>query len=417
MVQNKPRFPEDYPKGIHNELYNIESMSDEQLNAIHGIVEWLWSLDHNMVHYSTYKRLSGYAGTGKSICITYLLTYKNELLPDWVTYDKNVAICTYTWKAALVLQERGIDNACSIHSIFYDTDKDNKDSNLSFKAKPPEDIRDAISFIIVDEASMVGFDIRNDLFLTGIPILFVGDAGQLPPIGDGTEDGTGKYFMEDSEFNLTEIRRQALDNPIIALSLLIRQGKRIPYGDFMGKKKVFHISSDKLTDKLLLSADQILCGKNKTRSYINRRIRTLKGIDTRCYPAQGEKIIGLNNDVAKGVFNGQQWVSDEDYTSYLMGDSNIRISMKFSNEREKRVTSCLAVSTQEEVTSFLRKEAFDQGFYIVDFGYAITVHKAQGSSFPKVIVINERLSSNKSDHIKWLYTAVTRATDKLIIVS
>lgn len=419
MAMNKPVYPNDYPKGIHNDLYDIEEMSTEQMDAIRGIIDWLWTLDSDKVHYENFKRLAGYAGTGKSICITYLLTYRKELFPDWLL-NRDIGVATYTWKAALVLQERGIPNACSIHSLFYDRNKDNeKDSEssdlLSFSPRTPESIRTSLSFIIIDEASMVGADIRKDLFNIGLPILFVGDAGQLPPIGESVADN-GKYFMEDSEFYLTEIRRQALDNPIIALSLLIRQGKRIPYGNFQGKNKVYVLRQEELTDRILLAADQILCGRNKTRIGVNNKIRSLKGYDISRYPVEGEKLIGLNNLPNKSVFNGQQWICEGDYSNHMRGDDKFRTSMKLSNGIERRVLNSLVVGTDGVVADWLRGEAFDKGFYIMDFGYAITVHKAQGSSFPKVVVFNEKLSDVKT-HRKWLYTAVTRASSKLIIVS
>ena len=167
-------------KDITNTLiYQNEEivLGDEQYKIMKGIITWI-----NSVHRSNFIRLSGFAGTGKTICIAYLVQNAVELFPPNLRLKK-VAVCTFSWKAALVLKARGVE-AQSIHSIFYKPieKKDkagNKVDGISFTKKNPAEIREEYSMIIIDEASMVSEYIRNDIEAVGLPVLYVGDSGQL----------------------------------------------------------------------------------------------------------------------------------------------------------------------------------------------------------------------------------------------
>lgn len=248
----------------------------------------------------------------------------------------------------------------------------------------------------------------------------------VPPI-EKKQSGfkvNAKEFMEESEFHLTEIRRQALDSPIIRLSIDIREGRHIKFGKY--GKGVFKINGDQLSNELLLKSDQLLCGKNNTRKFLNKKVRKLKGYDIRSMPSLGEKIIGLNNLPMEGLFNGQMWLSNNDYSDTKLQYSHksvLSIRSREDIDGEPLAKSIISAWFPEDLKgkSFkneMQLSAFlqENTIYSVDFGYAITIHKSQGDSFKRPMIFEEFLG-NKKFHKKWLYTAVTRAEEKLILVS
>ena len=349
-------------------------------------------------------RLAGLAGTGKTQVISYLLYHLGEL-------GSSVGVSTYTWKASLVLGKRGVEST-SIHSRFYKFDPPTQ----KFKKLLPSAVRSAYSFIVIDEASMLNKRMRTDILSYGVPILLVGDAGQLPPISNDKDD---EFYMRDAEFKLTEVRRQALESPIIQLSMDIRNDVRIPYGRY--GKGVFKIEEEELSEELLLKADIVICGKNNTRKNLNTNIRDLKGYDIDRMPAKGERIIMLNNFPSLGLFNGQFWFVEECYQDkYLTEGSKYYLLLK-SEDGTRTITQKCAFPTDNfladcKTSAQANFLCFEANISLVDFGHAITCHKSQGDSFKNVIVYEEWLG-NREFHKRWMYTAVTRAEKGLIIIS
>ena len=120
--------------------------------------------------------------------------------------------------------------------------------------------------IVVDEVSMMPKTLWDLLLSHNMPVLALGDPGQLPPMGE--DNG----ILDKAHIFLDEIVRQAQESEIIKLSMEIRSGKSlIP---FKGKQ-VQIIGRSELTDGMLLWADQIICAKNTTRKQINNRVREL----------------------------------------------------------------------------------------------------------------------------------------------
>lgn len=389
-----------------DETYKLE---DDQWVVIKGILKWMYE---NPIYSAPYKRIAGFAGTGKTLLISYLINTAAETFPSYMRH-KSICVCTFTWKAALVLRSKNVE-AQSIHSIFYKP-KTVKGGGLEFERRPPEEIREAYCIIVIDEASMVDSITRKDIEAIGLPVIYVGDSGQLPAISNDPEDAT---FMEKAEFKLTKIRRQALDSAIIRLSIDIRNGKWIKYGKY--GDGVFKVEENEVSDNLMLKTDQILCGKNNTRLAINREIRTLKGYNHRRMPYEGEKLIGRNNHPDRQMYNGQTWFTTSDSSEFKLVDSHRHVLNIVDETGHDAIQQCwfaedskLRSFTSEAQTMRFMK---DNGIYYVDFGYAMTVHKGQGSSYKRPIIFEEFLG-DKTFHKKWLYTGVTRAIDKVIIVS
>ena len=182
--------------------------------------------------------------------------------------------------------------------------------------------------------------------------------------------------METAEYNLKEINRQAKDSPIIRLSMDIRNGKFVPYGKY--GKFVHKIHAEDLDDELLLKGSKILCGKNDTRTNVNKYIRKLKGYDLKAMPYKDEPIIGTGNVLTSGLFNGQEWLSDVDASNYKLTNS-MDVSMRFRNEidrvRHNRVIFPQDNLYKSESKGYVMEMIKENDIYPVDFAYAVTVHK------------------------------------------
>ncbi len=376
--------------------------------------------------------IGGYAGTGKTTVISEL---RKQLEKEYVNLP--VAFVTFTGKASSVLRSKlesagslfDKDYCGTIHGLIYrpETKWDLKLKTfvvIGWKKIPPEDLRHSQKLIIIDEASMVSQKTWKDLLSYEIPILAFGDHGQLPPIGDNVDF----HLMKKPEFILTEIHRQALNSPIIKLSKFVREHGYIPFGIY--SPEVFKLSWRHPACKQKWNgvdyADtnlQILCGFNTTRAGINEKVRTSLGYSHKTpYPA--EKIVCLANNHNLKVMNGQigkvMWVMPD--------DDSYRITVDIDNEVYECFVSdqCFGEVqyTNYDGSTKLKKTrdlAWDRGFAKLDFfdyGYAISVHKSQGSEWDKIILFEQRTQRWDDDYYaKWLYTAITRARAKLFVIA
>ena len=166
-------------------------------------------------------------------------------------------------KNALVLQKAIIagDSVSTIHSLIYSPITNSREEIVGWERK--EEIK--FNLIIVDESSMIDQFIWADLLSYGVPIIAVGDHGQLPPI-KGTFN-----LMSNPEIKLEEIHRQKKGNPIIELSVIARKLGKIDVGHY-GKGVLKLAKSDSesgetINDILTNYSPEllVLCGYNTTR--------------------------------------------------------------------------------------------------------------------------------------------------------
>ena len=229
-------------------------------------------------HKEPYTVIAGPAGSGKSSLVRFIIDALD--LPE----DKVVYI-TYTGKASLVLRNKGCSNAITAHNLLYHA-KEKPDGTFEFKPKKHLDYDYKI--IVLDECSMLPEDMWTLLLSHKVHVIALGDKEQLPPV-----DGDSK-ILDNPHVILDEVVRQALDSPIIRLSVDIREGKWLEYG---GPKECRVMPPERVSDKLLMGADQVLCGKNITRHCLNERLRKIKfGEQYANKPLEGDKIICLKND-------------------------------------------------------------------------------------------------------------------------
>jgi ATP-dependent exoDNAse (exonuclease V) alpha subunit len=203
---------------------------------------------------------------------------------------------------------------------------------------------------------------------------------------------------------LTEIHRQARDNPIIALATSVRRGERLAIGRY-GASTV----TDRFNRDELAAADQILVGRNRTRRANNATQRARRGLSG-AYPLIGDKLVALRNDYRRGLLNGSLWSVAEVVRSAANGEIVMRATPDDS-------AIAITVSTHAKMFEGCAHELLNRSDYAeFDFGYALTVHKAQGSQWGSVAVIDESQCFRENRN-RWLYTAITRASERVTIVT
>ena len=355
-----------------------------------------------------YTVIAGYAGSGKSTLVRFIIDALD-------IYEDDVVYIAYTGKASLVLKNKGCYNSMTAHKLLYHA-KERPDGTYDFIPRARLDYDYKI--IVLDECSMLPQEMWELLLSHHVHVIALGDPGQLPPI-----EGVSA-MLNCPDIMLDEVVRQAQDNPIIKLSMDIRAGKWICYG---GPKECRVMSPDQVSDKLLIGADQILCGKNITRHCLNERLRKIKfGEEYSIAPINGDKIICLHNQWQNigsndeplvngmvGIVNNIELHDDPLYQPKMIADFTsdsggvyykLQMDYKIFTEKETTVNK----ENWKRYPKNLRAYEFD-------YGYAITVHKFQGSEADKVVVYDEWLG-DKDYHRRWLYTAVTRASKMLVVV-
>jgi exodeoxyribonuclease-5 len=268
--------------------------------------------------------------------------------------------------------------------------------------------------IVIDEASMVGDTIFEDLKSYGIPIAAVGDHGQLPPIAS-------KYnLMEHPMVRLEKIHRQAEGNPIIHWSMLARQGEKIPFeyltdGRGHGALKTQTSPMELLKVHAVHVLDyMVLCGINRTRVELNKGVRLMLG---RVASLEiGEKVICLKNNRHEKIFNGMVGRITK---IEALGQDFYQVAVKFDLMGFEWSGQIFKDQFNQEYTvKDHPKYGYEDIGNLFDFGYAMTVHKSQGSQAETVMLVEERMRSMTDDQFnRWLYTGITRASKNLIIVS
>jgi exodeoxyribonuclease-5 len=336
-------------------------------------------------------RLFGYAGTGKTTLARHLAA----------GIDGKVLFAAFTGKAACVMRSKGCPNATTIHSLIYKprtTDEEMPSFDLWSDAPASK-----AKLIIIDECSMVDAELARDLMSFRVPLLVLGDPAQLPPI-----QGGGFFTDAKPDAMLTEVHRQARDNPIVRLSMDIRAGNPLALGQY-GDTRV--VRRGELDPRRVLEADQVLVGRNVTRRAYNARLRERRGFAD-SLPMTGDKLVCLRNNRRKGLFNGGLWVVKERpkprrqiLRMRLGPDENLFERMIKVSVRPECFTGGI-----EQLDWPLRKR-FDE----FDFGYVLTVHKAQGSQWDDVVLFDES-GAFPDNRAHWLYTGVTRAVKRLTVV-
>lgn len=360
------------------------TLSPDQQAAYTEIRQWLSDQPEGEKEIS----LGGYAGTGK----TTLLKYMIDKFDSW-----SPQVMSLTGKACSVLVKKGV-NAQTIHSSIYYVHTEKKRPVFTLRTS----IEDDPDLLIIDEASMVSLDLYRDLLSFGLPVLWVGDHGQLEPIG------RNPGIMKNPDIKLEKIHRQAEGNPIIMFADKIRQGG-IPAAICpKGNATVEMLNKRKIDEDKLVQVDQIIVGLNRTRVKMNKIVRAL-----RKFPPMevvvGDRLVCLKNDRRQGLFNGLQarvLTIEADKTQPVY---HVKLDLD----------SGLIWSGDILMEQFNKDKGLhepDRALWSAsyfDYAYAITCHKSQGSEWPTVMVVEESAGKLWSMP-RWRYTAITRASERLL---
>jgi exodeoxyribonuclease-5 len=421
--------------------------SHQQASAIRAIVDWYRTPHDRKQVFSVF----GFAGSGKTTTTRYAIDAIGLApMSRQGGGAGGVLYAAFTGKAALVMTRKGTP-ASTIHSLIYRVseatpeeiarvEKELFDLQGSLHRMAPAErafsemqirrlqlrladihkpqfllnekslVRDA-DLIVLDEVSMVGPEMAADLLAFGKPILVLGDPGQLPPI-----KGEGAFTNVEPDVMLTEIHRQAGESAILRLATMARHGEAIPYGshdDHVWKMRRSDVAPDQL-----LRGGQVICGRNATRIHLNSAMRHAAGF-TNVHPQGcGEKIICLKNRHDLGLVNGMfvslADVRNEgplDFSATVTTEDGLAIGGRqrfYKGHYDDHVTP--------DPDRFRRDWKQMRGLIETVWGYAITAHKSQGSSWPNVIVYDDGLGRTAEDRNRWLYTAITRAEQGLVLL-
>lgn len=383
-------------------------------------------------------RLFGYAGTGKTTLAKHLAA----------GVSGEVLYAAFTGKAAHVMRQSGCHNATTLHSLLYKPKEKSKARLLALRDKiervetqirqaqancadpgslektlerlkkelhqenqeakqpmfqlNPDSPIGGASLLVVDEVSMVPEGMAHDILSFGTPVLCLGDPAQLPPV-----KGAGYFTKGAPDVMLTDVQRQARDNPILDLATRVRQREKIPAGQY-GDSLV--IDRDDFDRGAVHHEAMILVGKNKTRRRANEFYRGLRIEEASSgILCRRDRLVCLRNNHDEGLLNGALFtvekVLDSDET-----EDTIDAIVRGDDGLDAYVSMHQAVLRGEELDYWVRKDAEE-----FDYGYALTVHKSQGSQWPEVVLIDES-DVFRQDKSKWLYTGVTRAAEKITVV-
>lgn len=364
-------------------------LSEEQGQAVAAVTAW-WKTKRQVFE------LSGAAGTGKT-------TLAKFIVGELGLAENEVCYCAFTGKAALVLSQKGCNPASTVHSLIYKAYQNELTGRWSYSLSTEKVREMGVKLVVLDEAPMLGARIAQDLLECNVRVLALGDKHQLPPVKDEA------YFgVAEPDFLLTEVHRQAKDNPIIALATLVRNGGTLQIGNY-GSSKV--MSAKRLSHEMLLEPDQVLCGKNDTRHYLNHSYRVAAELAEELYPLDGERLICLRNNHDRGFLNGQMFMVSE--SEFDGNDVQCQVvPVDFPDQLPVKISTPVEYFRgQERFLDWRVRKNCDE----FAFGYAISVHKSQGSQWANVLILDQS-KAFKEDASKHLYTAITRASDSVTVL-
>jgi exodeoxyribonuclease-5 len=381
---------------------SFDQLSPDQVNAVQQATRWYGSRDPRPFF------ISGPAGSGKTTVASHVLaalgTTTQALAP--------------TNRAARILRTRGVSGARTIHSVLFQptnwcwTENHATDNRcIQEESKHSHGVRffkrmdppEGVKCFTIDEASMVGERIGNDIGLFGVKTIVIGDPYQLPPVGDNPA-----YSVNDLPGVALEVshRFDSLSD-IGKLANIIRVSSDLK--DWKGL--IEHVGFDEVDNYNLL-----LAWRNETRWQIITTLRSLRG-KSLATPQIGDRLISVANTYEAGVLNADELtVVGEPTPAVNLGAINIPT-------REQGLVQAWKAGFQDfEGEKWAAQLGRRKGSDIcaLTWSECMTVHKAQGGEWDNVLVVDdlEKMKYVLKDDLKtWAYTAVTRAVKKVDFIS
>jgi len=418
--------------------------------------------------------IRGYAGTGKTTSVAALV----KTLP--IFKIKSVLLAP-TGRAAKVMSAFSSKMAFTIHKKIYQSQKNsdgsirmklgnNRHKNTIF-------IVDEASMIAGDQSGISRNLLADlvDYVYQGkdCRLVFIGDVAQLPPVGSDLSPALDpkplKYFyqLQLKGVELKQVLRQATESGILFNASRLREQIKHEYPTIKfyldGFEDIQRISGEQLEDVLeqcyrLRGVDDsiVVCRSNKRANLFNQQIRVrIKGLDERL--ASGDYVMVVKNNyhwleadspigfIANGdigeILSIGNW---EERYGFTFVDVQLRLvdypqqpplqlkvmldvleadGPSLPSEQQQVLFESVAAEYAELSTKRERMEAIKTDPYFnalqIKFAYAITVHKSQGGQWKNVIVDQGYLTEEMIDqqYARWLYTAISRASEKLYLLN
>ena len=388
--------------------------------------------------------LRGYAGTGK----TYLV---GRLVEQLLDEDCTVTVCAPTHKAVQVLSDELGDAPVqmqTLHSFLGLRLQPTEDGEYELVAEEERDFTEGV--VIVDEASMIGREewahIQDAPFW--VQWLFVGDPAQLPPVNEDPSPA-----LDVPGPTLETIHRQAADNPILELATKIRTGADGRFGSTFenGRGVAVTRNRDEFLDSILRAFDteafaedathaRVLAYRNKTVRRYNREIRAERyGADADRF-VKGEWLVGTEtwyHDGVQRLTNSEEvrvkkasvdMFEADDQSEWTVWELKVRtpgrgltrtihVLHEDEFERYENALERRREKAEDDASAWDRFFDLRERFARVDYAYATTVHRAQGSTYDTVFVDHRDLRVCRGEEREaLLYVAVTRPARRLALL-
>lgn len=437
----------------------------EQSDAITTFCRFMDSLAPNVSMI-----LCGSAGTGKTTLAAAIVRALNA-------HHRKMCLLAPTGRAAKVFSSYSGKSASTIHRQIY-RQKNVGELTPRFQLNYN---RQSNTLFIVDEASMIGAELLSDLIryiyhsATNCRLLLIGDFAQLPPVGEVESPALSTEVLSSFSLvlfrsTLSEVLRQAYNSGILYNATLVRNivnyntTTRLPIIQFKGFPDIRSVPGDELIEQLSQSYSSVGVDETMVITRSNRRANIFNnGIRNQVLfyeeeLSQGDMLIVVKNNYywseylhlpLSFIANGDRLLVCRVYnTQELFGFrfTDLLVEMPdYENVSPFRITAiCNSLSSEspsltEEESATLYANVLEDYLQIrsrvarikairndphynalqIKYAYAITCHKAQGGQWSHVYVDQGFLTAEmiNSDYIHWLYTAFTRATDKLYLIN
>jgi ATP-dependent exoDNAse (exonuclease V) alpha subunit len=160
----------------------------------------------------------------------------------------------------------------------------------------------------------------------------------------------------------------------------------------------------------------VLCAQNKIRQQINATIRSR--LTDSWLPIVGDKLVCLKNDQGtRALLNGTLWIVDE-ILKRERQDAETGLYVVHSADDPTLITTIKVIDKMFKCDKdrLEIKENLEERNHVFDYGYALTVHKSQGSQWDNVVIFDDHWARGSDDHRRWMYTAITRAAVKVTYI-
>jgi exodeoxyribonuclease V len=443
--------------------------TEQQTHLLDALGEFLMSTDKEKVFL-----LRGYAGTGKTSVVSALVRALNEL-------KQKTVLLAPTGRAAKVIANYSGFPAFTIHKKIYRQKSmaefrfqlaDNLQTHTLFIVDEASMISNTGTETAFGSGRLLDDLVQFVYSSDGCSLLLLGDTAQLPPVMQPhspalESNQLAGYALHVHEFTLTHVVRQALESGILHNATLLRhllteeKTSEFPQFELANFPDIKKLSGMELIDEIQRSYDGVGVEDTIVVTRSNKRVNMYNnGIRARVMMKEDEL---TNGDLLMVTRNNYYWNKPYKEIDFIANGDILQVvrvrksynmydfrfvdltlrSLDYEWEIDARIwldalqaespaamnemTNKLFASVAEDYPEITNKrekfkKVFENEYYNalqVKFGYAVTCHKAQGGQWKKVFIDPGQIADDQlnSDFYRWLYTALTRATETVYLVN